>query len=261
MPYQPGVRPWPGEGKACVYLLQRRDRKRFKLGWSVLPMERARRLPEFRRGELDLDASRAVWLPSRPRAEQVERSMHKTLAPFATPVGHAGDGHQEWFEGVAYDTALRLLAQMPTDDHAGRPARVVPLTLPATPAGAVSIETGPQDTWWAVEDLLSRLAMHCAISVGRHDGLQVVLHGLRRMTEGAVGALRRAALDPDTYQCRRHGRWVAFVRTIDFQGDDLVLDFAPTKVIERWEEGTDLPWQMRSFLVRLERKARVPRSA
>jgi hypothetical protein len=187
--------------------------------------------------------------------------MHKTLAPFATPAGHAGDGHQEWFEGVVHDTALRLLAQMPLDERTGNPARVVRLTQPAPPADAVSIENGPQDTWWAIEDLLSRLAMHCAISVDQHDGLQVIVHGLRHATPGNLGELRRAALDADTYQCFRNGHRLAFVRTIAFAGDDLMLELTPTRVIERWDEGADLPWQIRGFLARLVRMARVPRSA
>ena len=55
------------------------------------------------------------------------------------------------------------------------------------------------------------------------------------------------------------GRRLAFVRTIDFAGDDLALDLNPTRVIERWDEGDDLPWQIRGFLVRLVRNARVPR--
>lgn len=246
---------------ASVYLLQRRDRRRFKLGWARQPLRRVRMLPEYLKGELDLEGSSVIWLPSRPRAEQVERSLHKTLAPFATPAGHKGTGHQEWFEGIAHDTALRLLAQMPLDEHSRKPARVVRLTVPAQPADAVSIETGPQDTWWAVEDLLSRLAMHCAISVHQQDGMRVVVHGLRHGTAAIPADLRRAALDPDSYQCRRNGRWLAFVRTIAFIGDDLALDFMPLKVVERWDDGPDLPWQIRGFLARLVRRARVPRPA
>ena len=246
---------------ASVYLLQRHDRRRFKLGWSLDPLHRVRQLPEFRQGELDLDESSAIWLPSRPRAEQVERSMHKTLAPFATQAEHRGDGHQEWFEGVAHSTALRVLAQMPLDERSGHPARVVRLAEPAPSADGVSIETGPQDTWWAIEVLLSRLAMHCAITVQQDDGVRVIVHGLRRVTHDSLGELRRAALDADTYQCRRNGRRLAFVRTIEFAGDDLTLDLTPTRVIARWDEGDDLPWQIRGFLVRLVRHARVPRPA
>ena len=51
--------------RASVYVLMRRDRRRFKLGWARRPLHRARRLPEFRRDELDLEHSRAIWLPSR----------------------------------------------------------------------------------------------------------------------------------------------------------------------------------------------------
>lgn len=246
-----------GPNRAAVYLLQRRDRRRFKLGWARRPLVRVRQFPEYRRRELDLDASSAIWLPDRPRAEQVERSLHKTLAPFSVAADHQGDGRSEWFDGVAHDTALRLLSQMPLSESSGV-ARVVKLTLPPPPADAVSIETGPQDTWWGIEDLLSRLAMHCPISVHEGDAPEIVVHGLRRAD---LGELRQAALDPDRYQCWRDGRPLAFVRTLAFDGDDMVLQFTSSKSIERWDDDADLVWQVKGFLARLKRKARVARAA
>lgn len=81
--------------RACVYLLQRLDRKRFKVGWARNPLVRIRAFPEFSAGLLDLKASRVLWLPNRPRAEQVERSLQKCLMPYGTPVGHIRDGHSE----------------------------------------------------------------------------------------------------------------------------------------------------------------------
>lgn len=245
--------------RASVYVLLRRDRRRFKLGWARRPLARVRQLPEFQAGELDLEASSAIWLPSRPRAEQIERSMHKTLAPYATTADHHGDGHQEWFEAVAHPTALRMLAQMPVDERTDRPARVVPLQLPPPHPDAVSIETGPQDTWWAIEDLWSRLAMWCAMTVEQGAEPRVTVHGIRRFAQGPVWELRQAAMDPESYQCRRGGRLLAFLCWIDYRGDDLVLQMAPLKSIERWDDGPDLVWQVRAFLVRLARSARLPR--
>lgn len=244
--------------RAAVYLLQRRDRRRFKLGWARRPIVRVRQFPEYRRRELDLEASSAIWLPDRVRAEQIERSMHKTLAPFSVAAGHHGDGRSEWFEGVVHDTALRLLSQMPLGERASQPARVVKLTLPPPPADAVSIETSPLDTWWVIEDLLSRLAMHCPITIREGDVPEVVVHGLRT---ASLGALRQAALDPDSYQCWRSGRPLAFVRTLAFDGDDLVLQFMSCKVIERWDDDTDLVWQVKGFLARLKRKASLAMAA
>ena len=65
---------------AAVYLLQRHDGQRFKIGWAVEPMARVKRLPEFMADELDLRASHAAWLPSPTRARQIERSLHRGLA-------------------------------------------------------------------------------------------------------------------------------------------------------------------------------------
>ena len=258
-----------GPDRASVYLLARKDRRRFKLGWARSPIVRARKLPEFDRGELDLDASRVIWLPTRPRAEQVERSMHKTLAPHKVEIelrrNQPHDGHQEWFAGHVQDAALHMLSQMPLQPQSSVTARVLPLTMPEPPVGAVSIETGPQDTWWRIEDILARLAMHCAITVDAPDRrggqLTVTVHQLKRMTQPQHIELRRAVLDADNYQCWRDGRPLAFVQTLGWQGEDLVLSFMPLTVLERWEEGPELVWQVRSFLARLARQSRVPRSA
>ncbi len=247
--------------RASVYLLARRDRRRFKLGWARQPLLRARRLPEFRRGELDLDSSRVIWLPTRVRAEQVERSMHKTLAPYRVQPPHRRDGSQEWFAGHAQDTALRMLAQMPLDEMNPAPARVVPLDLPAPPPDAVSVETGPQDTWWRLEDLLARLAMHRRLSIDEADVTTLTVHQLRRCTDPAVVELRGVALDADTYQCWREGRPFSFVQTLAWEGDDLELRLTPMRVIERWEGGIELTWQVRGFLARLKRQQPVRRRA
>lgn len=247
---------------AGVYVLARRDRSRFKLGWARSPLHRARQLPEFQLGELDLDSSRTIWLPDRARAEQIERSVHKSLAPYRVEAGHHGDGCQEWFAGHAQDNALRLLSQMPLRPDSRATARLLPITMKPAPAGAVSIETGAQDAWWRLEDLLARLAMHCAITVQNlEQGARPLLtvHGLKALTSPNLAELRRAALDSDSYQCWRNGRALAFVQTIDWQGDDLVLDFTPMKVLERWDEGPELLWQVRGFLARLQRQSRVRR--
>lgn len=250
-----------GPRRASVYLLRRLDCKRFKLGWARRPLQRVRHLPEYGRGELDLKASSAIWLPARARAEQIERSLHKTLAPYSAPVPHDGDGCSEWVEDVAHDTARRLLAQMPVDEHTSRPARVVPLTLLPPPADAVSIETQPQDVWWRVEDLLLRLVMHCPVTVHAPPEARVVVHGLWKGTEGVLGQLRQAALDADTFQCRHDGRWLAFVQTIDRDGEDVVLQFTPLKLIERWPLGPDLVWQVGGLLAQLKHRAPAPRPA
>jgi hypothetical protein len=256
-------RPIPvGRDVAGVYVLLRHDRRRFKIGWARSPLHRARQLREYRRGELDLKASRTIWLPNRQRAEQVERSAHKSLAPYRVDAGHREDGSQEWYAGHAQDSALRLLSQMPLEPDSSATARLLPIAEPPAPADAVCIETGPQDAWWRLEDLLGRMALHCAITV--HDlepGLTPVVsvHGLRRMTDAAALELRSAAMDCDSYQCWRDGRPLNFVKTVDWLDGDLILHFTSMKVLERWEQGPELVWQVRGFLARLARSARLKR--
>lgn len=82
-----------------------------------------------------------------------------------------------------------------------------------------------------------------------------------RRTDGALGELRQAALEPDTYQCRNDGCWLTFVQTIDRDADDVVLQFTPPTLIERWPQGADLVWQVGGFLARLKCLARAPRAA
>ena len=62
----------PQQRPAALYLLQRHDGQRFKIGWSIDPMERLRSLPEYFRDELDFESSNAVWLPTPERARQFD---------------------------------------------------------------------------------------------------------------------------------------------------------------------------------------------
>lgn len=245
---------YQGRSRAAVYVLQRFDRRRFKIGWSVAPLQRLRLLPESRANELDLASSAALWLPSRKRAEQVEDALHKCLAPYAAETGHRSDGFSEWFEHVAQPLAMRLLSQMPLDQRTDRRARLAPLLSAPPPVGAVSIETGPQDTWYALEDLWSRLAMHCPVTVERDgDTHHVVIAGLKGMRDGPLGALRGEVMAPRTYRWYAAGAQGDFVGVIDFRGDDLVCTLATLRLIASWSDGDELVWQVKGFLLRLER--------
>jgi hypothetical protein len=150
---------------------------------------------------------------------------------------------------------------MPLDEASHRTARVVPISLPPPPPDAVSIEVAPQDNWWAIEDLLSRLAMLLPITVIGNAEPRVTVHGFKAADEAVLGSIRRLALDAETYQTWRDGRPLSFVQWFVFDGDDLVLDFMPLKAIERWVEGPELVWQVQGFLARLKRMARIRRVA
>jgi hypothetical protein len=243
-----------GTEQAAVYVLLRRDRKRFKVGWSVDPLKRARQLPEHEVGKLDLSASVALWLPNRKRAEQIEGAVHKCLAPFPAKTGHRLDGHTEWFRPQAHATAIRMLSQTPIDERADRRPALMPLTAGAPAPNSDPAEIGPQDTWWALEDLWSRLAMHCNVTVEHEGGApRIVIAEFRHAMQGPVGALRRHVMDTDTYCWHAAGETNEFVKLIDYRGNDLVCTLASARHVQAWPDGDDLVWQMKGFLLRLER--------
>ena len=250
----------PSQPPAAVYLLLRRDRQRFKVGWAADPMRRIRKLPEFVALQLDIAASKVLWLPDRQRAEQVERAVQKTLAPHTADAGHRRDGHSEWFEQLALPLAVRALVQMPAKDRAIRVARLISVQAKPPALDAEPIETGPLDTWWALEDLWSRLAMHGHVSVDmRGDVHGVVIHDFRNAWDGPVGDLRSEVMDLGTYRWHTAGRSDEFVKLIDYRGDDLVCTLAMMRLIATWPEGDDLIWQVKGFLLRLRRQGEASR--
>jgi hypothetical protein len=257
---------------ACVYLLLCRDRTRFKLGWALDPVARICVLPEFSRRKLDLAASKAIWLPSRQRAEQVERSMHKALRPYRVAPEHRLDGWQEWFDGRAQQAALRLLRQMPLDNDSYVTASIVPLLKPpmlqsatqteptpdSSPAsvvlGRVDRRSDPQSVWWSIEDRLIRLAMRYPVTVSGEHSPVITVHGLKSLPVQRLTKLRRIVFDTERWQCWRGNLPLSFIQTIGWEGDDLVLRFMPLQHIEQWEGGPELISQVQSFLLRLERQ-------
>ena len=240
---------------AAVYLFQRRDRRRFKVGSSVDPVARAAQLPEFKAGLLDLPKSLALWLPTPMRAHQVERSLHRGLAPYRVPADHQGDGHTEWFAPAALLPAMRLLGQMPSGERGGGTLPIRPVEAPATAFAEVAVgDREPQDVWWGVEDLWLRLGTCLPMKLERKDRQTfVVVEGFRDKRDGPVAALRMHAFDPDTYTWHRGGRKGSFVEWIDFRGPDLVFLMTPAAAMNRWPDGRDLSWQVLNMVGRLPR--------
>lgn len=250
---------------AAVYLIHRTDRRRFKLGWSFNPARRAIQLPEYGRGELDLRGSCALWLAGRQRATQIERAMHKGLAPYRVPAGHAGDGHSEWFAPTALPSALQLLRQMPVDTRAGAfgpTSALRPLLIDEPEVVVVDPDQSPQDVWFGVEDLWLRLATELPVraeSVGQ--AWRVVVSNFRHARDGRMQELRLRALDADVFTWRLEGRRGAFVQLIGYEGDDLVFTVASLATIERWPQGQDVGWQVRGLLGRLRLQGSSSRTA
>jgi hypothetical protein len=116
-----------------------------------------------------------------------------------------------------------------------------------------STEQGPMAVWWGLEDLWSRLAMHGAVSVEcEADRHVIVVHGARSAGEGSLRELHSAAAEPQTYRWHAQGQSGSFLQLLDFRDDDLVCTLAGLHTVERWPDGRDLVWQLRSFLLRLK---------
>jgi hypothetical protein len=123
-------------------------------------------------------------------------------------------------------------------------------------------EAGPQETWWALEDLWTRLSMCTALIVERDgDTHRLVLPAFRHARDGALAELRNAVFDTETYTWRSAGMRGEFVSLIDYRGDDLVCTLTRPPRIEAWPDGEELVWQVKSFLLRLERSTAVGRYA
>jgi hypothetical protein len=123
-------------------------------------------------------------------------------------------------------------------------------------------EAGPQETWWALEDLWTRLSMCTALIVVRDgDTHRLVLPAFRHARGGVLDALRNAVFDIETYTWRSEGLRGEFVSLINYRGDDLVCTLTGLRRTEAWPDGEELVWQVKSFLLRLERSTAVRRCA
>jgi hypothetical protein len=240
-------------GPAAVYILQRSDRLRFKLGWSNDPLRRARQLPEFDKGLLDLPQSWALWLPNPGRALQIEQSLHRGLTPYRVSAGHEDTGHTEWFSPRVLVPAMRLLGEMPSGDRHGRTLALRPVLQPGPET--VDIASGDctaMDTWFALEDLWLRLAACRQVVVEREDGeLRLVVREFKDALSGTAGELRGRVHDLTTYRWHQDGHGGSFMQLMHNRGKDLVCTLTPTSVIGRWPEGADLVWQFNHLLARL----------
>lgn len=94
-----------------VYLAVHRAGQRFKIGLSNDPLRRFAQLPEAH--DIDVETSVARRMPTRARASEVERSLHRALAPFRLTLSERGDGYTEWFSLEAFSRAVAIIDAMP----------------------------------------------------------------------------------------------------------------------------------------------------
>lgn len=113
-----------------VYLLVHEFEPRFKIGLSQDPLKRAMILPDS--PHLQWDACVKATLPTRDRAYQVERAMHKALAVFRIHVrgddGQVWDGGSEWFDLKGLSHAINLLSMMPEGEDSEKLIEVTTIT-------------------------------------------------------------------------------------------------------------------------------------
>ena len=247
---------------AAVYLLQRHDGQRFKIGWSREPISRVVRLPEFEADELDLVRSQAAWLPSVVRAQQVERALHRGLATFSVKPAHQLDGYTEWFRPEAQRAALSMIRQMPLGTSASCAVAIGPFL--SEPDDAYDLDDThsanarvleAQDVLWRMEDVLLRVAAYCPISVeGGADQHVLRVAGFKRRGSGPADSLRWAVLDVDRYRWQTStaagARAGSFVQLIEYDGDDLLLRLAPMRQVKGWLDGA-MTWPMLVLVERL----------
>lgn len=251
----------PGDVRApaAVYLLQRRDGIRFKIGWALDPIVRVQRLPEFGLDALDLFGSHAVWLPTALRAQQFERALHRGLATYRVSPGHALDGHTEWFLPAAHLIAIRLIRQMPVGSDDRMPPPIGPFlgepgerAFEQTCNGGSAAVLMAQDTLWLMEDLMLRVAACCRVVVESVDDRhEIRLKDFRSEMNGALETLRWSVLDIERYRWRANGHAGTFVHMIVYDGNDLVLRLTPMRHVRVWADGV-LVWQLVALLERLK---------
>lgn len=235
---------------AYVYMLRRNDRKRFKLGYSSNPARRAQLLPEFDNKELDLACSYRVAFPSTQQAWAVEQAMHHNLAPYKVNPGHYANGHSEWFAQVAETLSLRLLSHMPgkARSFSFRRAHIEPLANAHTYP-----YPHPLDVWFAIEDLLLRLAQTCPVLTIHPQAPEVSIIELKTRTDPLAQELRTYATNLDTFEFTdpATGRSGWFVNFIEWEGPNLVLRFKHLATLRHHPDGEELHGLMSGFFNRL----------
>lgn len=144
-------------------------------------------------------------------------ALQKNLGLYRCKTDHHGDGHSEWFEGIAHLFAV-----------SGTIGRRVSLEPNFDMAAASASGLGPLEVWWALEDLWLRAAACMAVTVELHaTQMRIVVHRLQADWNNPAADLRRPLLDLDTYRCSQGGQQGCYVSMLHNEGDDLVCTLTP----------------------------------
>ena len=246
--------------KPCyVYLAVHQAGQRFKIGLSIDPLSRFQQLPEA--GHIDLTVTLVRRLPTKARASQVERSLHRALDPCRLTVAHVGTGYTEWFSMEAFQRASVLIDAMP---DAVLPAQV--LTRQggdwqrneyARLAEANVMQTTKAISLWRLAGSLMDISV---LEGGGASGLAI--KNFRPDVLRAATGLRAALLDVDeSYRLRALGRSkspASLVRLVSYVGPDLRIDLQRAAVLSRLPGGAKLTQTLQDGLgaIRLECRSR-----
>jgi hypothetical protein len=237
-----------------VYLLPHVSRERFKVGWSRYPLQRAQQLPEYLSQQIDLDGAQVAWFAQAQRAHQVERALHRGLAPYKADAGHWGVGRTEWFGIQGLVLACRMLHLLPAGEGVQSRIRLLPLRdAPDAPNEfeALPLERTALDAWYRTEDVWLRLGTLLPLTLDvAQEWRQLTWVGLRRLDSPGLTLLRSQAVNLDTYEWREGGRRCSLVSLLDWAGDDLLLDLTSSRQLKRWPEGDAVDGYLRAFLAR-----------
>lgn len=111
---------------------------------------------------------------------------------------------------------------------------------------------GPQDRWYAIEDLLLRLASRLPVHALLAEGhWRITLAGIQVHEDSEVRVLAAVAADKSTFTWRSACQRGCFARSIFIDGSDVEIALASLASMARWPQGVDIAWQVTAFMSRL----------
>jgi len=172
------------------------------------------------------------------------RDAKQLCLPFASESRPAETVSNQHHEVTAKALAsVAILTAVTTADHANRSL---------SPQFAKAADGVPHDAlrdkWWAIEDLLIRLARNFALSlthdVTHHEVAQLVVHGVESLETEDQAELIEALKATATFEVRLEGRTWSFVRWVEQRGSDIAIQFIDPIRVRAWiashEGGRDL---------------------
>ena len=257
---QPG-RAFERDEPCFVYLAVHSAGQRFKIGLSNDPLRRFAALPEAE--DIDLETTVARRMATRARASQVERSLHRALAPYSLELAHQGAGYTEWFRLDAFATAVAIVDAMP-DPTA--PSQLLGISAKGVRRKAVLIAAEHNVARAMAATVLWREARR-SVGLSIIDGrgrVSLVVKDFRATASNAGSGIRARLLglkDEYTLRAARTPRGAhappSLVRLITFDGPnerDLRIDLQDWVTLRRLPGGERLVQRLRDGieLVRIE---------